>query len=171
MKYYVFHLAFLLVLFLLQASGLRVLPDLRFLVPQFVLLFVVLIALRKSVPQVVWFSFIGGFLLELISGLFFGGLIVSLMLTGLLIYFVSRNLAQLATSIWMAALYTGLATLLTPFWVFIYQILIALFDISPAVPLRNLYSINIIWTIVLNLVFFYLLRRAMRYLPHEEKTL
>lgn len=164
-KKYFYYFLSLLALFVLQIAALKVWTANGNWVPQLILLFVIFFALTHSLPETVWFGFLAGFLEELFSGHFFGAHIVAIILIGLLLYFVTRNLTTQEVAAPTAATLVILATLFFPLWVFSYHSLAAFLGIAEPLSPNTLYSAKVVATIVINLLFFYPIRLLFRILP------
>lgn len=144
-----------LLLFLLSTSAIKVFSGAYYLVPQLVLLFVIIFATTHSFAETLWMSFALGFLQELFSGVFFGAYIIAFVMTGLLVYFITRNLTAQEVSAETVIFLVVLTTFLFDFWIFGYNNLASLLGISLPLSLRHIYSAKIVWTIVVNFLFFY----------------
>lgn len=164
-KKYIYQLLYLFVLFLLQTAALKVFAQEFFLIPHLVLLFVIIFALNHSFPQALWIGFLGGFLLELFSGQFFGAQIFSLLLIAAAVYFVTRNLTTQEISAPAIIFLVVLGTALFGFWIFSYTALASFLGIVKPAALGDLYSIKIFWSLIVNLLFFYPVRFIFELLP------
>src|SRR3989344_2977996 len=98
-KKFVYDVILLFLLFLLQSSAYTVFGENVRLVPQLTMILVIIFALTHSFPEILWFSFIGGFFLAFFSSVFWGAYVVAMVVTGLLSYVVTRRLAQPELSI------------------------------------------------------------------------
>lgn len=164
MKRYLRYLIFLLVLFLIEASATRVFGETLYLVPGLLLCFVIIFALTHSFSETLWMSFATGFLHEIFSGNFFGAQIVALVLIGSMVYLVTRKLTPQEITLPVSAFAVGVGTMLLVILVFAYLELSSVFHLTSAVSLRSVFSWRIIWTVVVNLIFFYPIRFILIFL-------
>lgn len=164
-KKHFYYFLYLFILFLLQAAAIKVWSGSAYIIPQLILLFVVIFALNHSLPETLWFSFGAGGLLELYSGQFFGSQIVSLVVTGLMVYFITRHLTTQELAVPMVISLVVLATGLFGLWIFLYQGLVGFLGIAPVAALKMFYSFQLIWTAILNLLFVYPVQFIFRLLP------
>lgn len=160
-KRYTLYFIYLLVLFLLQTAATKVFGESLYLIPQLLLMFIIIFTLTHSFRQALWISFVVGFLQELFSTTFFGGQIVTFVLTALLVYFITRNLTSQEITAPTIIFLVALATVLFRLWIFGYNNFIAFFNMAPHLSFRDIYSSQIIWTILVNFLFFYPLRAIL----------
>ena len=164
MRKYLYYFIILLILFLLQTAGQKVfIREVQF-VPQLVLLFLIAAALRSNLKEVIWFAFLAGFFSELFSSLFFGAFIFSLILTGAIIY-ASRNLTSGQSSLPSVIFWVGISSLVFPLFVYSYHSMFALMNFANPLSIQDFYSQGIIWTILVNIGFFYPVRAVFKFLP------
>lgn len=167
-KRYLYHILFLLALFVLQAAAIKVWAFSIYAVPEIVMIFVIIFALSHSFPETLWFAFGAGFLLEFFSAEFFGAQIWAMVLTGALVYAATRYLTAQEISIPTAIALVAGGTVLFGLWIFLYSALGAVLGIVPVASLSQLYSWRIVWTILINILFFYPVWFLFRFLPKSE---
>ena len=160
-KKFAYDVILLFLLFLLQSSAYAVFGENIHLVPQLIMILVIIFALSHSLPEILWFSFISGFFLEF----FWGAYVVAMIVTGLLSYLVTRRLAQQELSLPLTGFLIVLGTFLFGFWVYFYDSLMVLLDLSSGFSFREWFSFKIAWTIFVNLIFFYPTLLIYRLLP------
>ena len=125
------------------------------MIPQLTILFVLVFAVTHSTQETVWMSFAVGVLAEFSSGVFFGGQIFIHLFTAILAYFVTRKLTDREINWPTVIMLVAGSTLLLPLWIFLYEHLFALFGMTRAASFSQLYSWHLIWTIIINFIFFY----------------
>ena len=167
MKKYILYFLYFFLLFLLQVSSTKVFSDYLFIIPQFVLLFVIIFALSNSFIETLWFSFIAGFLSELFSGLFFGSQISAFLVIGLGVYLATRNLAPREITVPTVIVLVVTGTLLYELWLFVFGYLASVSGLSSALSFKYFFSTKLVWTVLLNLLFFYPLNFLFKHLPKE----
>lgn len=163
-KKYLYYFLYPIVLFLLQTAALKVFPESAHLVPQLLLLFVVIFALSESLTQVVWMSFAVGFSQELFSGLFFGSFIAASVITGAMIYFITRNLTAQEVPPTSAGFLIALGSVVFPGLVFLFNYLGVTLNLARVFAFTDFYSARIFWTILLNIGFFFPLNFIFKFL-------
>jgi rod shape-determining protein MreD len=164
-KRYLYFFLFSFLLFLVEASAVRVWTAHVDFVPQLTLLFVIVMALKASFPETLWFAFLTGFLQELFSAQFFGAQIFGFVLTAVFVYFATRKLTAQEISVPTAIGFVVAATALFNFWIFVYDALGAVVDTKQFVSLTSLYSWKLIWQALANLLLFYPIRFFFKFWP------
>lgn len=154
-KKYLVSFIYLLVLFLVQVAATEVFSENLHLIPQLILLFVVVFALSHTLVETLWVSFLAGFLLEFFSGVIFGAQIFTLVGVGLGVYFLTSRLTVRDITVPTALLLVGLTSLVFSFGVFVFHF---------ATAMANFYTAKLIWTVILNLLFFYPVRLGFKFL-------
>lgn len=149
MKKIIYYFLFIFILFLLQVSGVKVFSEARFLIPQLLLLFVIIFALSHSFTQTLWVSFGAGFLLEWFSGAYFGSQIFALTASGLVAYFLTRNVTTREISIPTALFLVLLTTVFFGFWIFAFNLA------ADGLHLASIFQWNVFLTCLVNLIFFW----------------
>ena len=170
MKKNIIYFFFLFLLFLVQVAALKVFSQSVYLVPQFLLLFVIALSLNNSLPESVWFAFIAGFFAELFSGLFFGTHILGLVAVSLAVYTVTRNLTSQQATISTTVFLVILGTLLMPFIAYLFNLLAAFLYSSPVISIRNFYYWTIFWTLISNIVFAYPIAKLFKFFSRFEEA-
>lgn len=169
-KYFVSFI-YLLVLFLVQVAATEVFSENLHLIPQLTLLFVVVFALTHTLVETLWLSFVSGFLLEFFSGAFSGSQIFAVVAVGLVVYFLTRRLTVRDITFPTALMLVGFTTLWFTFGMFLFHSAAVIVNFTPDfLPLRNFYTAKLIWTVILNLLFFYPVRLGFKFfrLMHEK---
>lgn len=165
---YFYLLIFLIIVFLTNAAGVQVFSSKVFLFPELLLLATLIFALNFSFGETLWFAFGVGFFAELFSGSFFGGEIVAFVCTGLLVYFITRNLTSQHTSFLTAVFVVALASVSFALGLYAYNSLIAIFNLTQYIPFGNFISTRIFWTILVNLIVFYPMTFIFKVLQNER---
>ena len=163
MRKYWYQLVILIVLFLIEIAALGVFSRADVWFPQLLLLAVIIFALKHSLSEIVWFSFVTGFLGELFSGFFFGTWILAFLATGIIIYFITRKLTSRDISFVTVVFIVTVSTLFFPLWAFFYSGLLSLVQISDPITFGDFYRVSILWTVLSNLVVFYPLNHAFKF--------
>lgn len=166
-KVYLYNFAFLFVLFLIFSAGLTAFSGSAYLMPELVLLAVVIYALRRSFAEVLWYSFVAGLLLEFFSAQYFGARIFAVTITALVVYYVTRKLTDREVTMLAAVFLVALATILSHVLVYLFHAFFALFGAAYGIPLAGLFSTRAIWTLIINLLFFYPMFFIHKFLPKE----
>ena len=165
MKKALYYFLFIFILFLLQVSGVKVFSHAVYAIPQLMLLFVIIFALSNSFTSTLWVSFGAGFLLEWFSGAYFGSQIFAMVASALLAYFLTRNITARDISIPTAVFLVLLTTLLYGFWIYIYNLTADGLNLAQSIPFRSVFSWNLLWTCIVNLIFFWPISFFYRLLP------
>ena len=164
-KIYTYNVIFLIIFFLIFSAGLKVFSGRPYLLPELALIAVIFFALRRSFTEVLWFSFFAGFLLEIFSGHFFGSRIFAAVLSGILVYFVTRKLTDREFSLPVMIFLVIMATLLSHSLTYFYHAFFAVFGITQGIPFGVLLNKRIIGTVTMNLAFFYPAFFLYKFLP------
>ena len=168
MKKYLYHILFLLVLFLIQNSLATVFSPEARLVPEFLLLAVTVFSLTHSLQESLWYGFAAGFLMEIFSGLFFGADTFGLVLVALAVYLVTRNLTAQDISAVAAVFLVIAATGFFAVATFLFQRLFVFFGLTAAVNPGQFFPLTLVWTAVVNATFFYPVKFFAKFLPRDE---
>ena len=168
MKKQLYQLAYPFVLLFLHAAFLAVFSAESYIVPQFLFLFVIIIALRSRLAESLWLAAAAGFLLEIYSGLFFGAHIFSLVLIALIVYLATRNLTVQDISPAAAALLVLAGTIVYALFTLGYQTVFVFLGLGVAEPISSFVSASGVVTLVLNYLFFYPLRAVFIFFPKDE---
>ena len=163
-KKYGIYAALLIVLFLLHTAAVKVFQGASF-VPDLLLLFIVLFATTRSLPESLWFAFGGGFLWELFSAEFFGAQIFALLVCSIAAYLVTRNLTAQQLGVPTAVFLVIGTTILRLLAVFVYQLVAASLDLASVIPAGVFLNAGLVSLLIANLLAFYLLHLIFRHLP------
>ena len=155
-------------LFLTEIALVRTFSTRGYLLPQLTLLFVTVYATKHSLKETLWMSFFCGFVHEIISPQFFGTYIWSFVLSGLFIFMVTRKWTDQEASFPMVIWIIGSATLLFHVWVYIYDLMLALFGLLSLPAFGKLFFSRLIWIYLTNILLFYPIRFVFRLIPHEK---
>ena len=152
---------FLFALFWLEIGFKKVFPG-SFLIPQFVLLFVVIFAVGSDFKETLIMSMIGGFLGELYSGLYFGTVISSMCVAALIAYFMSRNVTAQALSLSSGVLLFALLSAFLPLWAFLYNLAASGLGLVSFPEFRSYYSWILLPQVLVNLAVFFPVNRIFK---------
>lgn len=163
-------LAFILLLFLLDTASIKVFGSGDLFIPQFLLLLVIVFAINYSFTETLWFSFGIGFFAETVSGFFFGAEIVALVLTGLIVYSVTRKLTSQEISFLMAIVLVVVSTFVLKFCLYGYSATAAFFNLANYISLKEMFSLNLFWTALANFLVFYPVLFVFKFLKKDERS-
>ena len=126
MKKYFYLFIYAFVLFWLESAFQQVFPR-SYFIPQLLILFITAAAISRDLKEVVWLSFLIGFLGELFSGLYFGTFISSTLLAAAITYFMTRNITSQDISFGTAIALISAQAILLPLWAWIFNLIISKF--------------------------------------------
>ena len=134
-------------------------------IPQLVLLFVIVFALTHSLVETLWVSFLAGFFEELFSGIFFGAHIWAFVLTGVVIYLITRNLTAEEIKFPTALFLVALASVFYVFAIYAYDSALNLLEAGNIQSLHYYFPQIFFLEIVLNIVLFFPIRAVYKLVP------
>ncbi len=143
----------------------RVFAGVSYLIPRLVLLLVVAFALTSSFAATLWFSFAAGMLAEFFSGRFFGAMAFAYILAGISVYLLTRKLTAQEIGFYTGAILAVLQTLLFGISVYIFGLVAGLINSGEVTEFREIFNQKLVWTALVNIVFFYPVRGVFRLLP------
>ncbi|MBI4050201.1 MAG: rod shape-determining protein MreD [Candidatus Doudnabacteria bacterium] len=159
-KQNLYQLLYLFFLFLIYVAGLKVFTGHPYLVPQLVFLSVIIFAVRETFIATLWYAFAAGFLLEFFSGFFFGANLLAMVIIALAAFLITRNVTSRRVVLPAAATLAALGTAIFPLVAYLYLLLMAGLNLTESVAFADLFSVNIIWAALLNVLFFYPVKYA-----------
>ncbi len=164
-KIRIYEICFLIVLFLLEISAIKVFSTVPYLIPRLTLLLVMVFALANSFTATIWFSFASGFLMEIFSGAFFGAFIFAYALVGAMVYLLTRKFTAQDLGFYTAVFLVVLQTLFFGIWVYLFSRLAGFMNNGEYVAFRELFDLKLIWVLLVNILFFYPIRAIFKLLP------
>lgn len=171
-KKHLYQVLFLIFLWLLEIALSRVFAEEKFIIPQLVLLYVIVLALTRSQVESIWYAFAAGFLQEVFSGLFFGAHVFSLIIIAVLVYFVTRHWTVQDISFVASVLTVFTSTILLIILTFFYHQFFVFLNFAEKAALGSFFGLGIVLTIFLNLIFFYLFRALFTFfIKRNERPL
>lgn len=153
-------LLILLVLFWIEAGFRKVFPG-SHLVPQFLLITVVAFSVTQNFHEAVFASFIGGFMAELFSGLYFGTVVFAMLLVVIINYFLVYTVSFKTLFISRGWLLLCLATVVLPFCAYVYNLTVSGLNLAGQPELKSFYSWTLLWQVVSNLTVFFPLQKII----------
>lgn len=154
-KRHFYYLGYTFFLFLIESAARKVFAQDFFFVPQFLLLIIIVVAIKLSFQESVWVGFFAGFLLEIFSGQAFGGYIFALLLTSALFFLITRKITTQDISPVGSALLVLAGTFFFISSLYLYNGFFSLLGLGGQTALRSVFSSKIFWTAAINLMAFY----------------
>lgn len=159
------YLGYLVLLFWVEVALWQVFSASSAFLPHLVLLFVIIFALTHSFVETLWVSFFAGFLKELFSGSFFGGQICAMVLAGLVVYFVTRNLTAQEIRLPTMVFLVIFASLIYYVMIYLFNFGTAVLGLSRAMDFGGYFHPKFLWAFLLNIFLFLPLRWVSTFLP------
>lgn len=169
MKFFLYPLIFLTILFLISTAALRVFTPQAVFLPHLTLVLVVIFALNRSLPETIWFSFIAGFLSELFSGLAFGSQIFAFTMCGIAVYLLTRKITARHVSPPVVLLVVCGSTVAYYLFLSAASSFFVAFDHRSVLPLGEAMNWSLLWRVVANIVLFYPLNFVYKLLPKQDE--
>lgn len=172
MKRYLSHIIYLIILFVLFEAAANSFSASIAAIPNLLLIFILITALNFNFKETLWFSFAAGMLLELYSGLYFGALLLPVLVIALAAYVITRSLTTQDPGAFTVVLIVGIATLIFPLLSYLYQSLAAGFGNAEFFPLADYYSWGLLWAALGGVILYYPIRQISNLIEkYYEKSL